>query len=154
MVMNETPHIHWRAVLIAAVLSEVAVIALLSLIIVFYRVVVAPGAPAATYAAFGERAGYYIAPLAAGVATCLAALWVGHRLARGFVLNGVLIGLAAVVLTSGFLFVANPDDRFMYVVSYVLRVLGGWIGGILAQRTRTQLGQGGPELSRVVQDRL
>jgi hypothetical protein len=98
-----------------------------------YRFLIAPGR-AAEYAAFGELAGYYVAPVAAGVATFFGALWVGRKLTSAFLANGTLVGAAAVVLTGGLIFVAKPEDRFMYGVSFVLRILGGYIGGAVAQR--------------------
>jgi hypothetical protein len=45
----------------------------------------------------------------------------------------MLVGVAAVVLTLGFLFVAKPGERLMYGVSFVLRILGGYLGGVVSQ---------------------
>ena len=33
----------------------------------------------------------------------------------------------------GLLFVAKPEERLMYGVSFVLRILGGYLGGVVAQ---------------------
>jgi len=88
----------------------------------------------AEYAAFGDLAGSYVAPAAAGLATFLGALWVGRKLTSAFLANGTLVGAPAVVLTGGLIFAAKPEDRFMYGVSFVLRILGGYIGGAVAQR--------------------
>jgi hypothetical protein len=118
----------------AAVLSEVAVIAILNLTTTAYRFVVAPGRAAAEYDAFSELAAYYVAPAAAGLATFVGALWVGRKLTSAFVANGVLVGVAAVVLTGGLIFAAKPEDRVMYGVSFVLRILGGYIGGVVAHK--------------------
>jgi hypothetical protein len=120
--------------LLAAIVSEVAVIGVLILTMTVYRFLVAPGRTAAEYAAFNDLAGYYIAPTAAGLAVFLGAVWVGRKLTSSFVLNGILVGVTAVVLTGGFLFVAKPEDRLMYVVSFALRILGGYAGGVIAQR--------------------
>ncbi len=126
--------IRWGRVVIAAVLSEVAVVATLIITTAAYRFLVAPGKAAAEYDAFGELAAYYVAPAAAGVATFFGALWVGRKLSSDFVAHGALVGAVAVVLTGGLIFVAKPDDRLMYGVSFVLRVLGGYIGGAVAKR--------------------
>ena len=120
--------------MVAAVLSEVAVVAILIVTTTAYRFLVAPGRAAAEYDAFGELAGYYVAPAAAGLATFFGALWVGRKLTSAFVANGVLVGAVAVVLTGGLIFVAKLEDRLMYGVSFVLRILGGYVGGAVAQR--------------------
>jgi hypothetical protein len=108
--------------------------AVLMVAIAAYRFLIAPGRTAVEYNAFGELAGYYIAPAVAGLATFVGALWVGRKLTSGFLANGTLVGIAAVVLTGGLLFVAKPEDRLMYGVSFVLRILGGYVGGVVAQR--------------------
>ena len=82
----------------------------------------------------GEVAGYYVAPPASAVATFLMVLWVARKLESQFILHGVLVGLVGVVLTSGFIFTAKPEDRWMYAASFVLRIVGGYVGGLVAQR--------------------
>ncbi len=126
--------IRWGRVIVAAVLSEVGVVASLSAVLVAYRFVVAPGRPAASYSAFNATASYYFAPFAAGVAVFLAALWACRKLHSGFLLHGLLVGAFAVVLTSGFLIAAKPEERLMYLVSFGLRILGGLAGAVVAAR--------------------
>jgi len=134
MPLKVDSRIRWGRVAVAAVLSEVAVVAVVIATTTAYRFLIAPGRAAAEYAAFGELAGYYVAPAAAGVATFFGALWAGRKLTSAFLANGTLVGAAAVVLTGGLIFVAKPEDRFMYGVSFVLRILGGYIGGAVTQR--------------------
>jgi hypothetical protein len=129
MPLKEHSRIRWGRVVVAALLSEVAVVAVLTIMITTYRFFISPGRTTAEYQAFGELAGYYVAPIGAGLATFRGALWVSRKLTSGFITNGVLVGVVAVVLTGGFLFVAKPEDRLMYGVSFLLRVLGGYIGG-------------------------
>ncbi len=124
--------IRWGRVIVAAVLSEAGVIVALSAVLVAYRFVVAPGRPAAAYSAFNATASYYFAPFAAGIAVFLAAFWACRKLNSGFLLNGLLVGAFAVMLTAGFLFTAKPEERLMYVVSFGLRILGGLGGGVVA----------------------
>ena len=66
--------------------------------------------------------------------TFLCALWVARKLTSSFVLNGTLVGVVAVVLTAGFVFAAKPEDRLMYIVSFALRIVGAYLGGLVAQR--------------------
>jgi hypothetical protein len=113
--------IRWGRVVLAAVAAEAAVILLI--------VAISTIKPE-----FGESAGYYVAPPASAVATFLMALWVARKLDAGFILHGVLVGVVGVVLTGGLIFVVKPGDRFMYGVSFVLRIIGGYLGGVVARR--------------------
>ena len=91
-------------------------------------------AASAAFKVPGELAGYYVAPPASAVATFVMALWVARKLESRFVLHGVLVGLVGVVLTGGFIVMAKSEDRLMYVVSFVLRIAGGYLGGLVAQK--------------------
>jgi putative membrane protein (TIGR04086 family) len=113
--------IRWGRVVLAAVVAEAAVILLI--------VAISTVRPE-----FAESAGYYVAPPASAVATFLMVLWVARKLKSDFILHGILVGFVGVVLTGGFIFTAKPEDRWMYVVSFVLRVVGGYLGGLVAQR--------------------
>ena len=113
--------IRWGRVVLAAVAAEAAVILLI--------VAISTIRPE-----FAEWAGSHVAPPASAVATFLMVLWVARKLDDGFVLHGILVGLAGVVLTGGFIFAAKPEDRLMYGVSFVLRIIGGYLGGVVARR--------------------
>ena len=119
--MAHMKNIRWGRVILAAVAAEVAVILALLAVSVVFRVP-------------GEVAGYYVAPPASALATFLMVLWVARKLESRFVLHGLLVGLAGVALTAGFVFTAKPEDRLMYAVSFVLRIVGGYLGGLVAQR--------------------
>ena len=114
-------NIRWGRILLAAVAAEVVVI----LVIL---------AASTVFKAPGELAGYYVAAPASAVATFLMVLWVARKLESRFILHGVLVGLLGVVLTGGFIFTAKPEDRWMYAASFVLRIVGGYLGGLVAQR--------------------
>ncbi len=62
------------------------------------------------------------------------ALWVGRKVQSRIVLHGILVGVVGVVLTGGFIVTAKPEDRWMYVLSFVLRIVGGYIGGLVARK--------------------
>ena len=125
--------IHWGRIVVAAILSEVAVMAVLGIVFMTHRYLIAPGRTSAEYDAFVHRASYYVAPTAAGFAVFFAAIWAARSLTTDFFLNGALVGVISVVLTIGFLFVARPGERAMYGVSYLLRLVGGCAAGVLAQ---------------------
>jgi hypothetical protein len=61
-------------------------------------------------------------------------LWASRPLTSGFVRHGLLVGVVAVVLTLGFIVGARPEHRVMYVVSFALRIVGGYVGGAIARR--------------------
>ena len=82
----------------------------------------------------GEQVGYYVAPTAGAVMTFLVVAWMARPLPSGFIRFGLLVGIAEVVLTFGFIFGARPEHRLMYGVSFGLRILGGYAGGLVAQR--------------------
>jgi hypothetical protein len=119
-------------VVIAAVLSEAGVIAVLFAVIVGYTFLTP--VTDAQYAALGEEVGYYVAPTAGAVMTLLSVLWATRGLTSGFIRNGIAVGVLGVVLTVGFIFGARPDHRVMYVVAFALRIAGGYAGGAIAQR--------------------
>ncbi len=125
--------IRWPLVLGAGVLSEGVVVAVLSIIILSYRFVIAPGQPSEVYEAFGHRTGHYVAPYAAGLSSMALAIWVGGRLTMAFVLHGLGIGVVGVLCALVFFLAAGPEERFMYIVSFGLRIAGGVGGGLIAR---------------------
>jgi len=128
--------IRWKRVVIAAFLSELAVMAVLGAIIVPYMFLIAPGQTSAAYDEFGQNAGYYAAAPAAALATFFIAYLAVRKLDSAVIANGVMVGVVEVLLTLGFIFGARPGDRPMYVVSFVLRIAAGYAAGALAQRKR------------------
>ena len=113
--------IRWGRVVLAAVAAEVAVILLIAAISIIRP-------------EFSESAGYYVAPPASAFATFLMTLWVTRKLEARFILHGILVGLVGVALMGAFIFLAKPEDRLMYGVSYVLRIAAGYLGGVVAQK--------------------
>ena len=71
----------------------------------------------------------------------LVTLWVGKRIESGFVLHGVLIGLVGILLF-GIMYVATTgslDQPPLYLVAHALKVLGGIVGGSVAQRRKLRV---------------
>jgi hypothetical protein len=125
--------IRWKRVLIAGFLSEVAVMAVMSTIMAVRAFVISPALTAAELGEFGELTGYYVAAPAAALATFLFAFWAVRRLDSGFVANGLLVGIAATLLSVGFIVTARPEHRWMYVLSFLLRITAGYWGGVVGQ---------------------
>jgi hypothetical protein len=118
---GQKTRIHWGRVVLAAVAAEASVILLIAAISI-------------ARPEFRESAGYYVAAPASALATFLMTVWVVRNLETGFILHGILVGLIGVVLTGGFIFLAKPEDRVMYGVSFVLRIIGGYLGGVVARK--------------------
>ncbi len=131
------PGIRWGRIALAAFLAEVGVILIIGAVSMAHRFWIAPGQTEAESRAFGEIAGYYAGPAGGALMTFLFVLWVGRMLNSDFVLHGVLVGVAGVLLTAGFIVVAKPEHRSMYVVSYVLRIAAGYLGGLWLARARS-----------------
>lgn len=127
--------IRWGRVVAAAFLSEVAVILVLLAVMEAHRFLIAPGRTPAEYDAFADLAGYYVAPPATLPAVFFAVLWAARKLTSAFMTHGMLIGIASVILSIPFVFMAEPEERLMYGVSYLLRIVGGYLGGAVAQRS-------------------
>jgi hypothetical protein len=118
----------WGRVIVAAALSEVGVTA-----VIFVAALAYTAMSGTRLADVGEEVGYYVAAPAALVMTLLAVLWAARGLATGFIRHGVAVGILAVVLTLGFVFGARPEHRLMYAISFALRIVGGYAGGLFAQ---------------------
>ena len=126
--------IRWKRVLAAAFCSEIGVMAAISIVVVVHRFIVAPGATDAAYQEFAQRAGYDVAAPAAALATFICAWWASRRLQSGHIINGVLVGVTATLLTLGFILGARPEDRVMYIASYLLRIVAGYGAGFAARK--------------------
>ena len=126
--------IRWKRVLAVAFCSEIGVIAAISIVVAVHRFLVSPGATDAAYQEFAQRAGYDVAAPAAALSTFICAWWASRRLQSGHIINGVLVGVTATLLTLGFILGARPEDRVMYITSYLLRILAGYGGGFAARK--------------------
>jgi cell division protein FtsW (lipid II flippase) len=136
------PQVHkagilWKRVIVAAIGSEFAVIIVISLIMVTHMVLT-PGQTKEEYSEFGQNAGYYAAAPAATLAVFLMAFWAIRKLDSDFIINGLLVGTIATLLTLGFIVSARPGDRWMYIASFVLRIAAGYAAGMVVQRMKGQ----------------
>ena len=131
---DTTSGLRWGRILLAGLLAEVTTIIIIVLIVTIYDFTVGAGQTEAQRQAFAGQAGYYVAPLAGAVATFLFALWVGRKAQMRIVLHGMLVSVVATLLSVGFLVAAPPQTRTMYIASYVLKLLSGYAGGLVAKK--------------------
>src|SRR5690349_8232187 len=85
--------IAWKRVVLGAFLSEVAVIAVISIIFVVHSIGTGTALTDAQSQEFGQVAGYYAAAPAALLATFFFTLWAVRKLQTNLIANGVLVGV-------------------------------------------------------------
>ena len=129
--MSAIRGIHWRLVLVAGFLSELAVFAIFFLLLAAAALAGVPelARPMSTL-------DYIDAMVSSFVMVFLFTLWVGKRIESGFVRHGILIGVVGIVLFMLLIFalsgsLAQPP---LYIVAHGLKILGGIAGGRLAQK--------------------
>ena len=80
----------------------------------------------------GQELLAYSAPAASFAATFVFGAWVARKARARFVVHGTLVGVAAALL-----YVAISGGQsvpWAYIVAHVLKVLGGALGGLFAQK--------------------
>ena len=107
----------------AAVLVLVLIVALLG-----------PADPAEA-AAYAERLGYWVGPLA-GFALCLGGGWLAARgLEEGHVRRGLLLGAMVAAIDVVILVASGSGFQLIFVVSNSGRLVAGALGGLVARRS-------------------
>ena len=108
--------IRWGWVLLGALLENVAV----TLLVVPVALI------------DGQERLDYVAPPASFVGVLIVGYWIARKAPRRAVLHGVLVGVLAVLL---YVPVLLADEiTFAHVLSSVLKVLGGVLGGFVVAR--------------------
>jgi len=128
--------IHWRLVLLAGLLSELAVFA-----IFFALLALASLAGVPEVARPMSTLDYIDAMVSSFGMVFVFTLWVGKRIESGFVVHGMLIGLVGILLFLALIFALSGSiaQPLLYVVAHGLKLLGGIAGGLVAQkRTATR----------------
>ena len=125
--------IRWGRIIVAAVLSEVGVVAVLLVATAVYKIMISPGLSDDEYRGLGERVGYYVAPIAGFVTTLAMAYWAVRGVQSSSNASGVLVGVISVAITTPFLLTAKPEHRLMYGVAFALRIAAGYLGAVLAR---------------------
>lgn len=115
-----TAKIHFGLVLLAGVLAELGVFA-----IVF---------PVGHF--WGQRAFLASILVASALLPFLFAIWVGGRIKSQFVLHGALIGLVAALFYTALALGLGQKQPLLYKIAHALKILGGACGGTVAARRR------------------
>jgi len=128
--------LHWGRIVVAGLLSEVAVFALF-----FFLLIAATLAGAPAVARPMGTLDYVDALLSSFVMVFVFTLWLGKRIESGFVLHGALVGLVGTLLFSS-MWIATTGSLAqppLYVVAHLLKILGGIAGGIVVGRRKRRL---------------
>jgi predicted permease len=123
--------IHWRLILLAGFLSELAVFAIFFALLALARLAGVPevARPMSTL-------DYIDAMVSSFGMVFVFTLWVGKRIESGFVVHGILIGLVGILLFLALIFALSGSiaQPLLYVVAHALKLLGGVAGGLVAQK--------------------
>ena len=81
---------------------------------------------------FGQQAFLASILAASSAMPFLFALWVARRADSRYVLHGVIVGVVAALF---YLIVAwGQPEPLLYRIAHGLKIVGGWLGGVLAAR--------------------
>jgi hypothetical protein len=129
--MTGVHRIHWRLILLAGLLAEVAIF------VVFFALLAAAALAGVPELARPESTLDLIDAMVSGfLMMFLFTLWAGRRIESGFILHGALIGLTGALLFTALIFVlsGSPAQHPLYWVAHGLKIVGGIMGGIVANR--------------------
>ena len=119
-------------IVLAAVAAEVlGVVALIVLVGIF-----GPGGGFKEAQPFAERLGAWVGPISGFVLCGAGGYWVARRAAPFYLGNGLAVGLAGAFLDLVSAAAVGASFHVLLIVSNVGRIAGGYLGGLLASRSR------------------
>lgn len=124
-------NIRWLRVITAGVIAEILPIVVLVMIVAIFGPREQGGAEE-----FAVRLGTYVGPIGGAVFAFLMAIWAARGAKIGYLLHGTLVGLFAALLDASILVASSAEFQFLFVISGVGRILGGFFGGYLVARNR------------------
>ena len=131
--MTVIRQIRWGRIVVAAVLAEVAVIAVFFILLFGATLAGVPdlARPLSTL-------DYVDALVSSFAMVFLFTLWVGKRIESRFVLHGILVGVVAMLLFVALNFGLNRtlEEPPLYWVAHGLKILGGIAGGRVAEQMK------------------
>ena len=134
--MHDKTGVRWMRVIIAGVLTEACVVLLIVIVVTAYKYAVSP--TEADYQMFAGRVGFYVGVFGGALTAFVFALWVGRSLRADFLTNGFLVGCVAALLHVGLLAASKAEFQVAYVVADALKLVGGALGGYVAQKSHSR----------------
>lgn len=125
--------IRWGRVIIAGVLAEVCVVAIMVAVLTVHNLM-SRGETAAAQGEFAMRVGSFVGPVGGALLAFLFALWACRRLKSDFILNGLLVGIVAAIVHTALFLGSSVGYQLIYAVADALKIVAGAAGGYLAQR--------------------
>jgi hypothetical protein len=121
--------IRWRRIIAAAVVAEVATIAILVLLVAVFG-------PSDAVAAEGYavQLGQWVGPIGGATLCLLGGFWAARSSSTRRPLHGLLVGVAAAGIDVALLLASGASFQLLFVASNVGRVLAGALGGWAATR--------------------
>ena len=110
--------IHWGRIVLGGLVAEVVLI--VAIVPIGLRL--------------GDTFLSYAAPPGSFVVCFLGSLWVGRRIECRFVLHGLLVGVVAALFYLAL--TRFQPEPLAYVIAHVLKLVGGAVGGYVAQQRR------------------
>jgi hypothetical protein len=121
--------IHWARIIVAAVVAEVATIAILVLL-----VFVSGPSDAVAAEHYAGQLGRWVGPLGGTTLCFLGGLWVARSSSTRLPLQGLLVGVAAAAIDIALLLASGASFQLLFVASNLGRVVAGGLGGWAATR--------------------
>jgi putative membrane protein (TIGR04086 family) len=128
-------HVHWGRVLLTGVLVDILII-ILNLVLVFLIFLVWGQPYQSQIAQFAFQVGVGSASILAILWTVGGGVWVARKVESEAPLHGLLVGLVAALILILPGSVSNRRLDLVTLVTFVLMVAAGWLGGVLGSRGR------------------
>jgi hypothetical protein len=125
----------WLRAVGYGLLAEIATIITIVLVVLLYQYVFVRGLTKADYTAFGERTGAIVGPFGGTLYVFVFARRLMPRIASGFVAHGIVVALAAIVLSVGGSIAGHQGVPAGYGLASALKIIAGASAGYFYERS-------------------
>src|SRR5438105_3618069 len=124
----------WLRAIGYGLLAEIATILTIVAVVLIYRYGIARGLTDERYVAFASRTGAILGVLGGTLYVYLFARLLMRRLASRFVAHGIVVAIAAIVLSVGGSLAGHQGVPPAYLLASVLKILAGGLAGWMSSR--------------------
>ena len=128
------PKDRWLRAIGYGLLAEIATILTIVAIVLLYKYAFARGLSDSDYIAFAERVGALLGVIGGTLYVYLFAYLLMGRLSTRFVAHGIVVAIAAIVLSVTGSLAGHQGVPPMYLLASVLKVIAGGLAGSIASR--------------------
>ena len=122
----------WPRAIGYGLLAEIATIFTIVAVVLLYRYLFKRGLAEADYVAFGQRAGEILGVVAGTLYVYLFAHKLMRRISSRFVAHGIVVAIAAIVLSVGGSSIGHQGVPPLYLLASALKLVAGGLAGYLA----------------------